>query len=103
MGSHELFMLRVWHRASARDYPWIGRLEHLPDGTIWIARSPQDMLALLAPLLESGLTASDRVVEAGRPEPVDGETGMDQAAAGSEGRHKHVDASVPQEHGTVDK
>jgi hypothetical protein len=52
VGSYESFMLRVWHRAGATDHPWIGRLEHLPEGTVWTFHSPQDMLAALTGLLE---------------------------------------------------
>jgi hypothetical protein len=45
-------MLRVWHRAGAQDRPWVGRLEHLPEGTVWTFDNPQAMLAEVLRLLE---------------------------------------------------
>jgi len=47
-------MLRIWHRASAANRPWVGRLEHLPEGTVWTFDSPQAMLTQLLHLLETG-------------------------------------------------
>jgi hypothetical protein len=63
MASYEAYMLRVWHRASARDHRWVGRLEQLTEGTVSTFHRPQDLLAALAGLLERspGVPAQPRL------------------------------------------
>jgi hypothetical protein len=54
MMRYSSYMLRIWHRTDADDRQWIGRLEHVADGTAWTFHSVHDMLAQLACLLDAG-------------------------------------------------
>jgi hypothetical protein len=52
MATYDSYMLRVWRRTGDRDRLWVARLEHLAGGEVWISRSPQDLFAQMAALLE---------------------------------------------------
>jgi hypothetical protein len=69
MLSYDSFMLRVWRHAGEDGSQWAGRLQHLPDGTTWTFRCPEELLVELARLVAAtpSVTVRPPVPEADDP------------------------------------
>ena len=54
MATYDAYMLRVWRSTVDGTRQWAGQLEHLPDGSDWRFRRPEDLLAHFRSLFEVG-------------------------------------------------
>ena len=54
MATYDAYMLRVWRSTVDGTRQWAGQLEHLPDGSDWRFRRPEDLLAHFSDLFDVG-------------------------------------------------